>query len=77
MGRFREINWSEVVRKAIEARVVLEMGKRRRNTRVALEAAKTQDEITKVLASRYGGTWSGVEVIRYWRKHRYSSSTPP
>jgi len=77
MGRLKEINWSEVVRKAIEAKVVLEMSKRRRDTRMALEAAKRQDEIAKVLASRYNGAWSGVEVIRYWRKHRYSSSMRP
>lgn len=77
MGRLKEINWSGVVRNAIEARIVLEMSRRRRNTRVALEAAKKQDEIAEILGSRYSGPWSGVEVIRYWRKHRYSSSTPP
>lgn len=75
MGRFKEINWSEVVRKAIEARIVLEM-RRRRDTRRSLEAARKQDEIAKLLASQYSGPWSSVEVIRYWRKHRYSSSTP-
>jgi Arc/MetJ-type ribon-helix-helix transcriptional regulator len=77
MERLREINWSEVVRKAIEARIVLEMSLRRRNKGIALEAAKRQDEIAEVLASRYSGTWNGVEVIRHWRKHRYSSSMPP
>lgn len=77
MGRLKEINWSEVVRKAIEARIVLEMSRRRRDTHMALEAARNQDGIAKILASRYNGPWSGVEVIRYWRQHRYSSSMPP
>ena len=72
MGRLKEINWSEVVRNAIEERIV-EMSRRRRDTRVALEAARKQDEIAQVLASRYAGPWSGVRVIRQWRKHRYSS----
>ena len=77
MGRLKEINWSELVRKAIEARILGEMSRKRRDTRMALEAARKQDEIAKVLASRYGGPWSGVKVIRHWRKHRYSSSMPP
>ena len=77
MGRLKEINWSELVRKAIEARILVEMSRRQRDTRMALEAARKQDEIAEVLASRYDGPWSGVKVIRHWRKHRYSSSMPP
>jgi hypothetical protein len=77
MGRLKEINWSEIVRKAIEARILVEMSRRRRDRRMAFEAARKQDEIAEVLASRYDGPWSGVKVIRYWRKHRYSSSMPP
>ena len=76
MKRFREVNWSEVTRKAIEARILLEMTRRRKERHVMLEAAKRQDEIARILASRYTGPWSGVEVIRYWRRSKYSSSTP-
>jgi hypothetical protein len=71
MGHLKEINWSEVVRKAIEARILFET-RRRRNTRTALEAAKKQDEIASVLASRYSGPWSGVEAIHHWRERSYS-----
>jgi hypothetical protein len=77
MGRLKEINWSEVVRNAIETRILVEMIRRRRDTRMALEAARKQDEIAEVLASRYAGPWSGIKVIRHWRKQRYSSSMPP
>jgi hypothetical protein len=77
MKRFKEINWSEVMRKAIEARILVETDKRRRDRCLMIEAARRQDEIAKTLSSRYSGPWSGVEVIRYWRKSRYSSSTPP
>ncbi|MBS7650858.1 MAG: hypothetical protein QXN62_06765 [Candidatus Bathyarchaeia archaeon] len=77
MRRFKEINWSEVMRKAIEARILLELDRIRRDRSLMIEAARRQDEIAKTLTSRYSGPWSGVEVIRYWRKFRYSSSTPP
>jgi len=76
MKRFREVNWSEVTRKAIEARILLEMTRRRKERHAMIEAAKRQDEIARILASRYRGPWSGVEVIRHWRRSRYSSSTP-
>jgi len=76
MKRFREVNWSEVTRKAIEARILLEMTRRQKDRHVMVEAAKMQDEIARILASRYTGPWSGVEVIRYWRRGRYSSWTP-
>jgi hypothetical protein len=76
MRRFREVNWSEVTRKAIEARIIIEASRKRREKRVMVEAARRQDELAKILTSRYSGPWSGVEVIRYWRKNRYSSSTP-
>ncbi len=77
MEKFRELNWSEVVRDAIQSRIRLEIGRKRvRNKRLMLQAVKRQDEIAEALSSRYNGPWSGVEVIRYWRRHRYSSSTP-
>jgi len=76
METFGDLNWSEIVRQAIEARVAFETARRRVKDRARmLEAVRRQDEIAAALASRYRGEWSGVEVIRYWREHRYSSST--
>ena len=76
MERLRELNWSEVIREAIQSRIRLEMARKpARNRRLMLRAVKKQDEIAEALSSRYSGSWSGVEVIRYWRNHRYSSST--
>ena len=77
MRRFRDVNWSEVMRKAIESRILLEVSRRQEDRRMMVEAARRQDEIAKIISSRYSDPWSGVEVIRYWRKHRYSSSMPP
>ncbi len=75
MRRFGEVNWSEVVRNAIQTRIILESGRKRRSTQMMLEAVKRQDDIAKILTSRHSRPWRGVEVIRYWRNHRYSSST--
>jgi hypothetical protein len=76
MEKMRELNWSEIIREAIQARILLEMKRKRiRNRRLVDQAVKKQDEIAEALSKRYDGPWSGVEVIRYWRSHRYSSST--
>jgi hypothetical protein len=78
MRQMRDLNWSEIIREAIEARVLLESKRRRvRDKRQALRAKKRIDEIADTLSSRYSGPWSGVEVLRYWRTHRYSPSTLP
>jgi len=71
-----DINWSKVVREAVRARIRLEMAKRGvKDKGRILEALKVQDEVAAKTV-RYKGEWSGVEVIRWWREHRYSSSTP-
>lgn len=76
MEALSDLNWSEVVRQAIEARIAVEAARRQAKDRARMiKAAEKQDEIAARLTSRYKGPWSGVEVIRYWREHRYSSST--
>jgi 23S rRNA G2445 N2-methylase RlmL len=77
MEKMRDLNWSEIIREAVQARIRFEMKRRRiKNKRLMDQAVKKQNEIADALSSRYDGPWSGVEVIRYWRNHRYSSSTP-
>lgn len=73
---FPDVNWSEVVRQAVWARVRQEMARRgTKDKKRVLEAFRVQDEVAaKTL--KYKGEWSGVEVIRWWREHRYSSLTP-
>jgi hypothetical protein len=76
MEKMRELNWSEIIREAIQARILLETKRKRiKNRRLTDQAVKKQNEIAEALSTRYDGPWSGVEVIRYWRNHRYSSST--
>jgi uncharacterized protein YicC (UPF0701 family) len=77
MEKMRDLNWSEIIREAVQARIRFEMKRRRiKNKRLMDQAVKKQNAIAEALSSRYDGPWSGVEVIRYWRNHRYSSSTP-
>lgn len=76
MRRVKGVNWSALVRGAIEERVRRETVRRRERDRSAIiEAVRDQDRIAVVLAQKPAPSWSGVEVIRYWREHRYSSST--
>lgn len=73
---FPDVNWSEVVREAVRARVNMEMAKRGvKDKALILEAFKVQDEVA-AKTSKHKGEWPGVEVVRWWREHRYSSSTP-
>ena len=73
MGSLPELNWSEIVREAIENKLSTE--RRRAKDREKIRGAlKTQDRIAETLARRYSRGWKGTEVIRYWREHRYSSA---
>ena len=77
MKRIRGVNWSDFIRGSIEEKVREEVEKRREKDRTAiLEAIQEQDKIAATLGEKPVPEWSGVEVIRYWRKHRYSSLMP-
>nr|MDO8075885.1 CopG family transcriptional regulator [Candidatus Freyarchaeota archaeon] len=58
MEALRDVNWSEVARKAFEEKIKSEEMKR---------AAKMAEEIRK---SSKVTEWSGVEEIRKWREER-------
>ncbi|HEX9196371.1 MAG TPA: hypothetical protein VF906_01125 [Candidatus Bathyarchaeia archaeon] len=74
MNSLPELNWSEIVREAIENKIASERRKVKDREKI-LRALKAQDRIAETLARRYAGSWKGTEVIRYWRERRYSSST--
>ncbi|TMI09680.1 hypothetical protein E6H34_00725 [Candidatus Bathyarchaeota archaeon] len=74
MSNLPELNWSEIVREAIESRISSER-RRGRDREKIRGALKAQDRIAETLARRYSRSWKGTEVIRYWRERRYSSST--
>ena len=73
MSSLPELNWSEIVREAIENKIASERRKAKDREKIRA-ASKTQDRIAETLSGRYPRNWKGTEVIRYWREHRYSSA---
>lgn len=64
MERLKHINWSEVIRKAIME--VLEEEEERSLARAVLLNEKVRKKAPE--------GWSSVEVVRYWREHRYGET---
>jgi len=76
MRKLSEINWSEVVRKAIEGRVTLEMMKKQKDEKAISEAGKRIDRLYERLKGEYGTIkFDSSETVRYWRSHRYSATS--
>lgn len=72
---FPDVNWSGVVRGALEDRVMIEVSTHRtKDKKRILRALRIQDEAAEKTA-KWARQWSSTEVIRWWREHRYSSST--
>ncbi|MEB3788257.1 MAG: hypothetical protein GSR78_05825 [Desulfurococcales archaeon] len=66
MNRLRRINWSEVVRRAIEQAVMIEEARlpEKDRTRIAWASLK-MDELRRRVED-----WDSVEEIRRWRMER-------
>lgn len=74
MGRLRDVNWSAVVRDAIEARISLEKAPSRDWDRVR-EADKMANEIFEEMHRKFGHVnYNSSETIRLWRARRYGST---
>ena len=69
MERHADINWSEVLRQAIENRLALEEQLRKPIDKArALRAMHDMDRLREKLST---GKWSGTEEIRKWRDLRH------
>ena len=66
MDKLSYINWSEVIRQAIEKKIEEEKSKIRERD---IARIKRASEITRKLRRRIEG-WSSVEEIRRWRESR-------
>jgi metal-responsive CopG/Arc/MetJ family transcriptional regulator len=67
--KFRDINWSEIVRRAVKDRLEYEKAKRKERSvdvKRVKAAIKNQDR----LSDKTSGRWSGTEEIRKWRDLR-------
>ncbi|ADI31433.1 hypothetical protein [Staphylothermus hellenicus] len=66
MRKYRNINWSEVVRKAILERLAIEEAREKK-----LMASKVMDSIREKILRTHGPTnYDSSEAIRYWRELR-------
>ncbi len=61
MSRLRNVNWSSVLREAIDRKLAQE------SNRDLAKAVLTNDKLRRKAPSG----WNSVEVIRFWREHRY------
>ena len=66
MREFEHVNWSEVVREAIKARIEAE-----ERRRLMIEAAKDMDRVRNRFLKLYGASdYDSSGVIRLWRRLR-------
>jgi len=76
MRSLSDINWSEVVRRAIEERVALEMARMRKNQKAILEAGQQVDSIFERLRAKYGVVkYDSSKTVRYWRDRGYGATS--
>ena len=74
MKRLKDVNWSAVVRDAIESRINLEKKTGRDWNRVR-EADRMANVIFEEMHRKYGHVdYDSTETIRFWRARRYGST---
>jgi len=80
MRKVRSVNWSALLRGAIQTRIELERRATGRDWERVREAGVRADAIYREMASKYGYIdFNSAETIRYWRevRSRGMSQTPP
>lgn len=71
MRKVRSVNWSALLRDAIQARIELERRATGRDWERVREAGARADAIHREMASKYGYIdFNSAETIRYWREVR-------
>jgi hypothetical protein len=72
MRQLRDVNWSGVVRDAIEARVRLEAARHGRDWDKVKDAARLTDSIYQEVSRKHGHmNFDSAETIRAWRERRF------
>ena len=71
MRKLKSVNWSEVLRDAIESRIELEHRTTARDWEKIREGTSKADKIYKEMERKYGQIdFNSAETIRYWRETR-------
>jgi len=76
MRRIKGVNWSEVIRKAILERVMIEERLRERDWSLVEKAAGEIDKLRMEIQAMYGRCdYDSAETIRCWRDARYGEDS--
>ncbi|MGA2789778.1 MAG: hypothetical protein ABSF00_03300 [Candidatus Bathyarchaeia archaeon] len=77
MRKLRSVNWSELLRQAIEDRIELEQRNLVKDWGRVREGSRKADAIRHELERKYGHVdFNSAETIKYWRENRFSASSP-
>ena len=75
MRKVRNVNWSDVVRDAIETRIRMEVRASKRDWARVREAVRLTDLVFQEMQRKYGLIeYNSAETIRIWRERRYGST---
>ncbi len=75
MKSLKNVNWSQIARRAIEEKVALETAHRTKDRAKILEASESMDLLHEDVMRKYGTIdYDSSETVRLWREARYSSS---
>jgi len=71
MRKLKSVNWSALIRDAIESRIEIERRASTRDWDRVREGSKMADAIYSEMARKYGKIdFNSAETIRYWRETR-------
>jgi predicted transcriptional regulator len=71
MRRFKKVNWSSVIRKAIEDRIMVEQSKEKKDKALILEANEAIESVFAQSNKKYGTIeYDSAVTIRRWRDLR-------
>jgi transcriptional regulator of met regulon len=76
MRRLRSVNWSELLREAIEERIELEQRSVVKDWDRVREGSRKADAIRREIGKKYGYLdFNSAETIRYWREQRFGATS--
>lgn len=71
MRKFRNINWSSTIRKAIEDRIMIEQSREKRDRALIIDANRTIERVFAESSKKYGSIeYDSAATIRSWRDSR-------
>jgi hypothetical protein len=71
MRRLKSVNWSSLLREAIESRLEMERRSGARDWEKVREGSRKADAVYREMERKYGQIdFNSAETIRYWREKR-------